>query len=78
MIVPVFHVMLTVRAERYDFTYPYEFAHGSFALAKPNLEPRWKSLYYPLANEVWMAVVAPFLIVPFILSLVVFFLYHTL
>lgn len=76
LIAPIFHALLTVRAERYDFTFAYEHAYGSFVLAKPDLEPRWKSLYYPLANEVWMAVVAPFILVPFILSLVVFF-YHT-
>ncbi|MPD04748.1 hypothetical protein E2C01_100453 [Portunus trituberculatus] len=43
--------MLTVRAERYDFSFSYAYGHRSFAMAKPNLEARWTSLYYPLARE---------------------------
>lgn len=71
LMAPIIHVLLTVRMERHDFTYGYENAHLSFAMAKPSLEPRWKSLYYPLANEVWMAVIAHVFLFPFLLSQVI-------
>lgn len=72
LIASVIHLLLTARAERYDFTYTYENAHASFAVAKPGLEPRWKSLYYPLTIEVWMAVTVLVFVVPLLLSLVTF------
>ncbi|XP_063886436.1 ionotropic receptor 93a-like [Scylla paramamosain] len=61
---PVYHIMMSVRAEKYDFTYTYEYAYFSFAMAKPEQEPRWRSLYYPLAYEVWLAVMGSLLFVP--------------
>ena len=61
---PNYHMMMTVRAEIYDFTYTYEFSYFSFAMAKPSQEPRWQSLYYPLAHQVWLAVLAALFCVP--------------
>ncbi|XP_045111733.1 uncharacterized protein LOC123504892 [Portunus trituberculatus] len=51
-IAAVYYIMMTVRAERYDFTHAYEFSYFSFAMAKPSQEPQWQSLYYPLAYQV--------------------------
>ena len=59
--------------EKYDFTYGYENVHMSFGMAKPSLEPRWKSVYYPLAAEVWMAMIAHVFFIPFLLSQVKIF-----
>ncbi|KAK8397756.1 hypothetical protein O3P69_004507 [Scylla paramamosain] len=63
-ICPAYHIMMTVRYERYDFTYTYEFSYFSFAMAKPSQEPQWQSLYYPLTDQVWLAVLAALLSVP--------------
>ena len=74
-IAPVIYMVLTERMEIYDFTYIHERAHASFALAKPSLEPRWKSLYYPLVIEVWMAVTALLFFVPTLLTLVIYLIF---
>ncbi|XP_045112357.1 uncharacterized protein LOC123505234 [Portunus trituberculatus] len=69
LIASVIYGMLTVRAERYDFSFSYAYGHRSFAMAKPNLEARWTSLYYPLAREVWMSLLVPLFLVPSLLIL---------
>ncbi|ROT85935.1 Variant Ionotropic Glutamate Receptor, partial [Penaeus vannamei] len=62
----IYHI-LPGRQERYDFTFTYEFAQFSFGLAKPFLRPRWQSLYYPLTDEVWAAILAAVVVVPLVL-----------
>ncbi|XP_045111736.1 glutamate receptor 2-like [Portunus trituberculatus] len=61
---PIYHNKLTVRAEKYDFSFTYEFSFLSFAMAKPTQRPRWQSLYYPLSHEVWLIVLATVFFVP--------------
>ncbi|ROT68778.1 Variant Ionotropic Glutamate Receptor [Penaeus vannamei] len=63
----IYHIVLPGRQERYDFTFTYEFAQFSFGLAKPFLRPRWQSLYYPLTDEVWAAILAAVVVVPLVL-----------
>ncbi|XP_076058553.1 ionotropic receptor 93a-like [Oratosquilla oratoria] len=55
---PIFHLILPRRLESYDFSYAYEFVPVGFSMAKPELKPQWQSLYYPLTNEVWVAILA--------------------
>ncbi|XP_076045749.1 ionotropic receptor 93a-like [Oratosquilla oratoria] len=61
---PVFHIVLPRRAEKYDFSFTYEFSSFTFAMAKPGLKPQWQSLYYPLANQVWASIFATVLFMP--------------
>nr|XP_027210611.1 glutamate receptor ionotropic, delta-1-like [Penaeus vannamei] len=65
----IYHI-LPGRQERYDFTFTYEFAQFSFGLAKPFLRPRWQSLYYPLTDEVWAAILAAVVVVPLVLFVI--------
>ncbi|KAK3893434.1 hypothetical protein Pcinc_002757 [Petrolisthes cinctipes] len=68
---PVIHFMLPHRTQRYSFTTTYE--HGNslaFAMAKPSLRPGWESLYYPLTDQVWGAILAVLIIVPVLFYLV--------
>lgn len=67
---PVYHILMPVRAKVYDFTYPYEFSYFSFAMAKPDQEPQWQGLYYPLSHQVWLGVAAALLLVPLAYSAV--------
>ncbi|XP_063886360.1 ionotropic receptor 21a-like [Scylla paramamosain] len=60
----VYYIIMTVRAEKYDFTQTYEFSYLSFAMAKPSQEPQWQSLYYPLAYQVWLATLGSLLLYP--------------
>nr|XP_027223554.1 uncharacterized protein LOC113815732 [Penaeus vannamei] len=66
----IYHIVLPGRQERYDFTFTYEFAQFSFGLAKPFLRPRWQSLYYPLTDEVWAAILAAVVVVPLVLFVI--------
>ncbi|KAK8397753.1 hypothetical protein O3P69_004504 [Scylla paramamosain] len=50
-IASIYYILMTVRAEKYDFTQTYEFSYVSFSMAKPRQEPQWQSLYYPLAHH---------------------------
>ncbi|XP_063886435.1 ionotropic receptor 21a-like [Scylla paramamosain] len=65
-IASIYHILMTVRAEKYDFTQTFEFSYVSFSMAKPRQEPQWQSLYYPLAQQVWLAILGSVLLVPFI------------
>ncbi|XP_063886457.1 uncharacterized protein LOC135114485 [Scylla paramamosain] len=67
LISPILHGFLPERVEKFDFTYIYENAYLSFGMAKPDLEPRWKSIYYPLSNGVWTAMIGHVLFLPFFL-----------
>ncbi|KAK8396605.1 hypothetical protein O3P69_004944 [Scylla paramamosain] len=67
----VFHNMLPQRLKRYDYSYTYEYGSLDFSAAKPSLRPRWQSLYYPLSNEVWIAVLGVLLVVPISVYLMV-------
>ncbi|KAK4299129.1 hypothetical protein Pmani_028571 [Petrolisthes manimaculis] len=71
LVASVVHMMLPQRTKRFSFTTTYE--HGinlGFAMAKPSLRPRWESLYYPLTEQVWVAVLAVLVVVPVLLYLV--------
>ena len=68
----VFHNILPQRLKRYDYSYTYEYGSLDFAAAKPSLRPHWQSLYYPLSNEVWIAVLGVMLVMPISLYLVSF------
>uniref|UniRef100_A0A0N7ZA08 Ionotropic glutamate receptor C-terminal domain-containing protein n=1 Tax=Scylla olivacea TaxID=85551 RepID=A0A0N7ZA08_SCYOL len=67
LISPVIHSILPERVEKFDFTYLFENSYASFGLAKPGLEPRWKSIYYPLSTTVWSAMVGHVVFLPFLL-----------
>ncbi|XP_071527028.1 ionotropic receptor 93a-like [Panulirus ornatus] len=69
-IIPLNHMTLPGRWEQYDFTHTYEFTLMAFSLAKPGLKPRWQSLYYPLTDEVWAAILVVLIIMPALLYLV--------
>ncbi|KAK8384551.1 hypothetical protein O3P69_014257 [Scylla paramamosain] len=66
---PVHHVPVAQRLAMYDFSYGYEFGSIDFCAAVPSLSPKWHSLYYPLSDYVWLAVLAVLVIVPFSLFL---------
>ncbi|XP_071527361.1 ionotropic receptor 93a-like isoform X2 [Panulirus ornatus] len=68
---PVYHTVLPQRLERFDMTYTYEYSFLAFGMKKPGLKPRWQSLYYPLANQVWAAVLALLLVTPIIVLMVI-------
>ncbi|MPC99230.1 hypothetical protein E2C01_094631 [Portunus trituberculatus] len=69
----VFHNMLPQRLKRYDYSYTYEYGSLDFSAAKPSLRPQWQSLYYPLSNEVWFAVLGVTVVLPISVYLVSFF-----
>ncbi|XP_069982138.1 ionotropic receptor 21a-like [Penaeus vannamei] len=60
----VFHILLPQRMEHFDYTFAYEYSFFAFSLTKPKLRPKWQSLYYPLANEVWISIVATLFLAP--------------
>ncbi|XP_068210686.1 ionotropic receptor 93a-like [Palaemon carinicauda] len=61
---PIIHAVYPARLKRFDFTRTYEHdINQAFVMAKPVLEPKWQSLYYPLTNEVWLCILATLLIV---------------
>ncbi|XP_071528798.1 ionotropic receptor 93a-like isoform X2 [Panulirus ornatus] len=59
----VVHVILPDRLEMYDFTDVFDYSPLGFGMAKPRLRPAWQNLYYPLATEVWAAILATLIIV---------------
>lgn len=63
----IIYAVLPERLKRYDFSYPYEYASPTFCMTKPVLEPQFLSLYYPLANEVWLFILFALFLVPVIL-----------
>ncbi|XP_064098733.1 ionotropic receptor 93a-like [Macrobrachium nipponense] len=63
----VFHFVFPQRMDRYDYSYTYEFASMAFCASKPQLSPKWESLYYPLADAVWVAILVVLLVVPVLL-----------
>lgn len=72
----VYHSLMLTRAQVHDFSFTYEFAHLSFAMAKPAQEPQWQGLYYPLSHRVWVALAAALLVIPLIYSAVNISEYH--
>ncbi|XP_071527032.1 ionotropic receptor 93a-like [Panulirus ornatus] len=69
-LVPVYYIIFPERAKRYDFTHIYEFSQATFSMAKPSLKPSWQSLYYPLTNDVWAAVLTVLLLIPAIVYMI--------
>lgn len=69
-IASIYYILMTVRAEKYDFTQTYEFSYVSFTMAKPRQEAQWQSLYYPLTQHVWLAILGSVLFVPLIYTMV--------
>ncbi|XP_042227728.1 glutamate receptor ionotropic, delta-1-like, partial [Homarus americanus] len=67
----VFHIMLPGRLERYDYSWVYEYASLDFSMARPGIKPQWQSLYYPLTDLVWAAVLLALLLTPVILLLII-------
>lgn len=61
---PMHHVPVAQRLAIYEFSYGYEYGSFAFSAATPSLRPRWQSLYYPLSDFVWFAVLAVLLFVP--------------
>ncbi|XP_066948261.1 ionotropic receptor 93a-like isoform X2 [Macrobrachium rosenbergii] len=60
---PIIHAVYPARLKRFDFTRTYEHdINQAFVMAKPVLEPKWQSLYYPLTNEVWLCILGTLLI----------------
>ncbi|XP_071527502.1 ionotropic receptor 93a-like [Panulirus ornatus] len=68
---PVMCLVLPQYFEHFDMTYTYNFVFLVFSMRKPGLSPSWQSLYYPLANQVWLAILTLLLLVPIILTMVV-------
>ncbi|XP_069156905.1 ionotropic receptor 21a isoform X2 [Procambarus clarkii] len=60
----IIYAVLPSRLLHYDFSYPYEYASPTFCMPKPVLKPRFLSLYYPLANEVWAYTLVVLMLVP--------------
>ncbi|XP_050713412.1 uncharacterized protein LOC126996696 [Eriocheir sinensis] len=71
-ICPVYHIVMSVRVKRHDFTFTHEFSYLSFAMAKPSQKPQWQGLYYPLAEQVWLAVLAALILVPLVYKAVTY------
>ncbi|KAG7163539.1 Ionotropic receptor 21a-like 5, partial [Homarus americanus] len=67
----VFHAMLPERLERYDYSWVYEYASLDFSMAQPGIKPQWQSLYYPLTDLVWAAVLLALLLTPLVLLLII-------
>ncbi|XP_063884802.1 ionotropic receptor 93a-like [Scylla paramamosain] len=67
---PMHHVPVAQRLKIYDFSYGYEYGSFAFSAATPSLRPRWQSLYYPLSDFVWLAVLAVLCFVPVSLYIV--------
>ena len=63
----IIYAVLPDRLKRYDFSYPYEYASPTFCMTKPMLSPQFLSLYYPLANEVWLSILLALVLVPVVL-----------
>ncbi|XP_037782032.1 uncharacterized protein LOC119578535 [Penaeus monodon] len=55
-VTPVYHAVLATRLKRFDYSMGYTFAFISFSMKKPEIQPQWQSLYYPLADQVWLAI----------------------
>ncbi|XP_071527030.1 ionotropic receptor 21a-like [Panulirus ornatus] len=64
LLLAVNHITLPGRLNRHDFTYTYEFIRMSFSMVKPAIKPRWQSLYYPLTDQVWLAMLVVLLFMP--------------
>lgn len=71
----VIYAVFPNRLLRYDYSYMFEYAFHAFTMAKPALKPRWQSLYYPLTDGVWAAILAVVIIMPLPLILVRCLLY---
>lgn len=69
----IIYAVLPDRLKRYSFSYPYEYASPTFCMTKPLLRPQFLSLYYPLANEVWLSILLALLLVPVVLVKVCYF-----
>ncbi|KAK4302150.1 hypothetical protein Pmani_025758 [Petrolisthes manimaculis] len=67
----VYHVLMALRAEVFDYTVVYEFAYFTFAMKKPTLRPQWQSVYHPLGQMVWVGVIMCVLLVTPVLLLMV-------
>ncbi|KAG7163535.1 Ionotropic receptor 93a-like 8 [Homarus americanus] len=67
----VFHTVLPERLERYDYSWVYEYGSLDFSMAQPGIKPQWQSLYYPLTDMVWAAVLLALLITPVVLLLII-------
>ncbi|KAK8397522.1 hypothetical protein O3P69_004342 [Scylla paramamosain] len=68
---PVYHNIMPQRLKRYDFSFVYEYGSLDFSMAPPGLQPQWKSLYYPLVDIVWAAILLALLLIPGILVMII-------
>ncbi|KAG7163538.1 Ionotropic receptor 93a-like 9 [Homarus americanus] len=67
----VLHNVLPGRLERYDYSWVYEYESLFFSMAQPGIKPQWQSLYYPLTDLVWAAVLLALLLTPVVLLLII-------
>ncbi|XP_053655872.1 ionotropic receptor 93a-like [Cherax quadricarinatus] len=67
----VYHNMLPERLQRYDYSWVYEYGSLDFSMAQPGIKPQWQSLYYPLTDTVWLAIILALLLAPFVLILII-------
>ncbi|XP_071533855.1 ionotropic receptor 21a-like [Panulirus ornatus] len=65
-------IVLPQRLQMYDFSFVYELSSMDLCAAKPRLRPQWQSLYYPLADGVWISVLTTILLLPLALYMVNF------
>ncbi|XP_063584652.1 ionotropic receptor 21a-like [Penaeus indicus] len=63
-VTPVYHAVLVTRLKRFDYSLGYTFAFISFSMKKPEIQPQWQSLYYPLADQVWLAILMIVILAP--------------
>nr|XP_027221746.1 uncharacterized protein LOC113813891 [Penaeus vannamei] len=63
-VTPVYHAVLATRLKRFDYSLGYTFAFISFSMKKPEIQPQWQSLYYPLADQVWLAILLSVVLAP--------------
>ncbi|XP_047482563.1 uncharacterized protein LOC125034667 [Penaeus chinensis] len=69
-VTPVYHAVLATRLKRFDYSMGYTFAFISFSMKKPEIQPQWQSLYYPLADQVWLAILMIVILAPGLLVVV--------
>ncbi|XP_042231349.1 uncharacterized protein LOC121872583 [Homarus americanus] len=70
-IATVYHTLLPKRLEHFDYSWVYEYASLDFSMAQPGIKPQWQSLYYPLTDLVWVAVLLALLFTPVVLLLII-------
>ena len=59
------------RLKLFDYSEMFNYVEVSFCLVTPGLKPSWQSLYYPLSDGVWLALLITLFIVTLPFALVI-------